>query len=266
MPEVYEVGAVSVRALTDAVGHFFEPAVTAFPDATDAAWRSAREHDPDAFDADGRWRLRFRCFLVTAGASTILVDAGIGPAEAPASAWAPVPGRLPEELAAAEINPDDVDVVVLTHLHTDHVGWAVDYAARQPYFRNARYVLQRVEYDVAPPEHQEQILAPLRAADQLQLVDGSASLAPGVRAEHAPGHTPGHQVVLVDDGGETMAITGDAFVHAIQVTDPSVLYALEADPVRAHATRLDLLSRTAVLATAHLTDPFLRVGGATGAR
>ncbi|MGH3714445.1 MAG: MBL fold metallo-hydrolase [Micromonosporaceae bacterium] len=259
MVDVYAVGAATVRALTDARGEFFLPAREAFPDAPETAWRGARELDPAAF-AGEQWRLPFRCFLVAAGSTTILVDAGIGPVAAPAASWAPVPGVLPEELAAAGVAPGDIDIVVLTHIHTDHIGWAVDYGTRRPYFPNARYLLHQADLDGAPPERLAQLLDPLRAAGQLQLVDGSLSLAAGVRVQHAPGHTPGHQVVLVEAAGETMAISGDAFVHAIQVADPSVAYAIEDDPATAHASRLALLRQADVLATAHLTEPFHRLG------
>jgi glyoxylase-like metal-dependent hydrolase (beta-lactamase superfamily II) len=78
----------------------------------------------------------------------------------------------------------------------------------------------------------------------------------GQRVEHAPGHTPGHQVVLVADRRQTLAITGDAFVHAVQLADPSVAYAFESDPHVAQQTRRKLLKQATALATSHLSEPF----------
>src|SRR5690606_27476725 len=109
---VRPVGAYQVLALLDAAGTFFLPATAAFPEATEADWVRARQWDPGAFGPDGAWRLPFRCFAVRrADGRTILVDAGVGPENSPAAAWAPVPGRLPAELAAAGVDPDDVDTV-----------------------------------------------------------------------------------------------------------------------------------------------------------
>lgn len=253
------VGTTTVRALIDGTGMFFAPAREAFPDAPEEAWQAARRLDPDAFVED-QWRLQFRCFLLRPDdATTVLFDAGIGPAEAPARTWAPVPGHLPESLAAVDVTPADVDIVVVSHMHTDHIGWTVDYAARQPYFPNARYVLQDAEYDAvqaATPERRELILDPLQAADQLQLIDGEARLAPGIRLVHAPGHTPGHQVALVESGDETLLVAGDLLVHAIQLADPTVRYLLETDPDAARAARQRYFAAATILATSHLTAPF----------
>jgi glyoxylase-like metal-dependent hydrolase (beta-lactamase superfamily II) len=265
MPISRRVGPATVIALQDGAGTFFEPREQAFPDATAEQWRAADRRDPGAVTPDGRWWLAFRCFAIRLdNGSTIVVDAGIGPAGAPAAAWAPVPGRLPAELAAAGIEPDDVTAVVLTHLHTDHVGWAVT-GAGEPFFRNARYLLQGAEaaaVDALNPALRASLLAPLRAAGRLQEVAGEHRLSPAARIIATPGHTPGHQSVLVEDAGETILLTGDLLVHAVQLIDPALAYAYETDPATARASRTaalrDLAARPGpvTLATAHLGEAF----------
>jgi glyoxylase-like metal-dependent hydrolase (beta-lactamase superfamily II) len=253
------IGRATVIALEDSAGRFFRPRGEAFPGATGEHWARADALDPGAVDG-GWWWLRFRCYAIRfERGGTVLVDAGVGPAGSPASGWAPVPGRLPEELAGAGIDPVDVATVVLTHLHDDHVGWAV--TGGRPYFPNARYVLQRVERDLAGGTVRRTVVEPLLAAGQLALVDGDARLAAGLRVVHTPGHTPGHQAVLLESGDRTVALTGDVLVHAAQLADPGLGYAYESDPAAARTTRTALLAeltaRRATLATAHLSEPFL---------
>ncbi|MFE9200568.1 MBL fold metallo-hydrolase [Micromonospora sp. NPDC007230] len=265
MPLTHTIGSITVTALVDGAGPFFQPREEAFPDATADQWRAADRRDPDTVTPDGRWWLPFRCFALRTGDGPVtLVDAGIGPADSLAAAWAPVPGRLPAELAAAGIDPADVRTVVLTHLHSDHVGWAV---LGTPYFRNAAYLLQQAELaalDRFHPELPARLLGPLRAAGQLRLVDGDTDLTPGVRVLSTPGHTPGHQSVLVDSGDERMLVTGDVLVHTVQLVDPTLAYAHEEDPAAARGVRTALLRELAghgraVLATPHLGAPFTEV-------
>ncbi|GIF65926.1 MBL fold metallo-hydrolase [Asanoa ishikariensis] len=264
MPLQHQVGEATIIVLPDGEGPFFEPRTKAFPTATADDWRKADETDPASVTAGGDWLLRFRCFAIRLGGRTVIVDAGIGPADSPAAAWAPVPGRLPASLAEAGIDPGDVDTVVLTHLHTDHIGWAMQ--AGKPFFPNARYVMQQTEIE-AIAEHSAPAgpyaLDPLRAAGLLDAVDGEHRLAPGLRVIHTPGHTPGHQCVLLEDGGDLVVVTGDLFVHAVQVVAPETAYTHEMDPELARTTRVALLrearEKGATLAVSHLGDPFIKI-------
>ncbi|TDB76570.1 MBL fold metallo-hydrolase [Micromonospora sp. KC723] len=265
MPASRTLGSITVTALTDGEGPFFQPRTEAFPDATETHWREADRRDPTSVTADGRWWLPFRSFALRDGDGPVtLVDAGIGPADSPAASWTPVPGRLPADLAAAGIEPADVGTVVLTHLHSDHIGWAVTGTPGRPYFPNADYLVQRAELDAMEtinPGLPAGLVAPLRAAGQLRVVDGDTRLTPGVRLLSTPGHTPGHQSVLVDAGDERLLLTGDLLVHTVQLVDPALAYAHEMDPETARTSRSILLHTLAegpptLLATPHLGAPF----------
>ncbi|MEO3850428.1 MBL fold metallo-hydrolase [Streptomyces sp. B8F3] len=264
---VCRAGRFEVVALLDAHGTFPLSRADAFPAASVAAWAEARRVDPRAFGPRDAWELDFRCFAVRRpGGRVVLVDSGVGPAGSPAASWAPVPGLLPGRLAAAGIAPDDVDAVVLSHLHEDHYGWSVT-PDGGPAFPRARYLVQAAELTALAPGDSAVTYAvdPLRAAGRLHVVDGGARLAGGsggaVTLVPTPGHTPGHQSVVVDGGSRQIVIAGDVVVHAVQLADPAVRYFFEADPDLAHRTRRLLLERAgergAVLATAHLNRPFV---------
>ena len=262
MTQTRAVGNVAVTALHDGSGPFFQPPSKAFPDAAADAWRRAVEVDPVASGPDGAWVLQFRCFLVRSAGTTMLVDAGIGPAGSPASSWAPVPGHLPDSLREAGVAPSDIDIVVLSHLHTDHIGWAVTDLA--PHFPNARYVLQRAELEAIDdinPSLADRLIAPLQSAERLELADGDRQLARDVRAISTPGHTPGHQSVLVASQDSWLLVAADLLVHAVQLVEPRTPYALEMDAELAAATRVRLLAelgeRRGTLATSHLGEPFI---------
>ncbi|BCL16067.1 MBL fold metallo-hydrolase [Micromonospora sagamiensis] len=266
------VGAYEVIPLRDATGTFFLDRQAAFPAATSDDWELARAVDPGAFGPGDAWQLDFRCYAVRGPRGRLtLVDTGVGPDGSPAEGWAPTPGRLPAELDRAGIDPADVDTVVLTHLHEDHFGWSVGLDGT-PAFPNARYVVQRREVATLPDGDAARtyVVEPLRATGQLHEVDGASRLhsARGrggcVRVVPTPGHTPGHQSVVVEDGHDQVIVTGDVLVHAVQLVDPAVGYRYEADPEAARETRQRLLdearARRAVLATAHLNQPWTALG------
>ncbi|MFE0645554.1 MBL fold metallo-hydrolase [Streptomyces sp. NPDC058877] len=266
------LGRYRVRALLDAHGTFPIGARAAFPDADPDAWDRARLLDPAAFGPKGAWELDFRCYLVRGpGGRLTLFDTGIGPVDSPASGWAPVPGRLPRALATAGVRPGEVDTVVLSHLHEDHYGWSVT-SDGTPVFPNAHYVVQRAETAGLTEERTafRHVVAPLRRAGLLREADGRCRLpgppGGGLTLLATPGHTPGHQSLLVEGAGRRLLVTGDLLVHAVQLADPSVGYSYEADPALARRTRTAVLAEAArtgtVLAPSHLNRPFLSLPAA----
>jgi glyoxylase-like metal-dependent hydrolase (beta-lactamase superfamily II) len=151
-------------------------------------------------------------------------------------------------LDAAGIAPESVDAVVITHGHADHYGGVVA-ADGGPLFPRARHHLQRVEWEhwTAPdnpePGHAEafcRLLVPLR--EVFDLADGAAEPVPGVRVVPAPGHSPGHQAVVVAD---RLLHTGDAVLTVLGVERPEWVASFELWPDDVVATRRTLLGLAA---------------------
>lgn len=265
-------GPFEVLALLDAHGAFPLTAHETFPAAGEDDWARARLLDPAAFGTEDSWELDFRCYAVRRpGGRVTLVDTGVGPAGSPAAAWAPVPGQLPQVLRCAGIGRGDVDSVVLTHLHEDHYGWVVS-PDGDPMFPGARHIVQAAELAALGPADSARsyVVEPLRRAGLLHEIDGRTRLLRGrhgrggtVTAVPTPGHTRGHQSVLVDGGHRRVLVTGDVLVHAVQLVAPAVAYRLEADQAAARRTRESVLAAArrdrTLLATSHLNRPFLRV-------
>jgi glyoxylase-like metal-dependent hydrolase (beta-lactamase superfamily II) len=212
---------------------------------TDAEGTFATMRQAFGLPDDSAWWLPFNAFLARTDDVTVLVDTGVGPPGGSDPFLQDRAGRLPQLLAAAGAEPADVDLVVHTHLHVDHVGWNMVDGA--PYFANARYLAHRADYDNFTKRNpdrryvRDQLIA-LHDAGRLELFDDGFSPAPGVGIEHAPGHTAGHCVVTVGD----VAFLGDLAVHEVQLADPDVAYMFEEDPPGAAARRRELLPRFAV--------------------
>ncbi|TVT08239.1 MBL fold metallo-hydrolase [Amycolatopsis bartoniae] len=209
--------------------------------------------------ADGTLRLSSHSFAVTAGGLRIVVDTGIGNGKQRANpAWHDLRTDYPERLAAAGFAPESVDLVVLTHLHTDHVGWNTREVDGEwvPSFPRARYLVSRVEREFwagyAMDDARRQLFRdsvhPVEEAGLLDLVDVPAEgteVAPGVRLLPTPGHTPGHVSVRLRDGDASALITGDSLHHPVQVPHPELGSCVDVDPAQAAATRRALLASLA---------------------
>jgi glyoxylase-like metal-dependent hydrolase (beta-lactamase superfamily II) len=195
-------------------------------------------------DARNRIPLGLRCLLVEAPEALVLIDTGIGNKDE--ARFREIygvenhgsPTRLEDAIRAAGHAPDAVDLVVLTHLHFDHVGGAtfVDPSGTvYPAFPRARYVVQEGELAFAalPNErvrasYLERNVAPLVAAGCLDICVGNAEVTRGVSVLRTPGHTPHHQSVLVSQGGETLCYLADVCPTVAHIPLPWIMgYDLE---------------------------------------
>jgi glyoxylase-like metal-dependent hydrolase (beta-lactamase superfamily II) len=204
---------------------------------------------PELFSDDGGWRFHIHVYVVRSEGRTFLLDTGIGPASAPAHAWTGIEGSLPTELADAGVDPLAIELVLISHVHDDHLGWNVTQAGT-PTFPNARYVINRADWELmadATDEEDREIfeaaLEPLHRAGVIELSGSALEITSELRLEHAPGHTPGHQVLAIDSGGERALLSADLVNHPVQLHQPGLAGTSDMDPERANATRTSWLER-----------------------
>jgi glyoxylase-like metal-dependent hydrolase (beta-lactamase superfamily II) len=191
----------------------------------------------DLFGPNGTIQCQLGCFVVRTGDTTVLIDAGIGPYDDQFFHG----GKLPGALDAAGVSRDEVNVVVCTHLHADHTGWLV--RDGDLFFPNAvvRFGAPDWEQSVLNeawgymPKDQLEVLA---AAGRAQPIDGDGeSIAPGITARHAPGHTLGHYCLVLSSGEQRALLLGDAIACPIQLEETDWQAMSDVDPALAVRTR-----------------------------
>jgi methylmalonyl-CoA epimerase len=183
-------------------------------------------------DDANRIPLSMRPLIVRDGKQTLIIDAGCGDKMDAKSAQIYKLDRryhLDHALAEAGLTAADIDIVVASHLHFDHVGGftAVENGRLVPRFPKAKYVAHRAEWEDATHPHDrnrasylQENFVPLRDAGVLTLVDDAAEIIPGVRYRRSGGHTPNHQVLMIQSGGRTAVFTADMYPTSVHVPDP----------------------------------------------
>lgn len=227
------------------------------------AWEPYEEWLED----DGLMAHNFGSFLIRSQGKVMLVDTGLG--QWPNPLHLLQPPSLLEAMGKAGFSPDDVDLVLFTHLHWDHTGWNTrgDGDTLELTFPNATYVAQQKEFDywTGPGDKPtngpafDRVLAPIIAADRLELATGEYTATREVVAVPTPGHTPGHVSFAVVSGGERAYILGDAAHKPVQLTEPDWYPGFDLDPVESTRSRHMILDRAereqALLAGGHFAFP-----------
>ena len=278
------VGNVEITAVHDGDGAL--PISMVFPEVDPELWLPYQQKYPECFNGDNNENiaLPFECYVIRSEGHTILVDTGVGsmatnPGTVTAFAGG-VDGRLLLDLQTAGVNKEDIDTVFLTHLHPDHVGWNVnnDGPTPVPSFPNARYVFHQDDWEAFRPPRDsevfgftfwEETLAPLEGAGVIEPLSGEHSITSEITAILTPGHTPGSMSLAIDSGGEKALVMGDVFHGPPQVSEPSWVFAFDADPDTAVQSRSRMLDRAeaenAIMAICHSTG-FGRVVSQEGRR
>jgi glyoxylase-like metal-dependent hydrolase (beta-lactamase superfamily II) len=221
-----DLGNLRIDSVLDGSARF-RPNLT-FRGTTDEQWAAHR----DLLDEDGKLPFSVGGFLVRGGDRTVLVDAGMGPGTILGIEC----GAMLDNLGAIGLTPSDVTDVVFTHLHIDHVGWAVH--EEQPVFTNATLRCSQADWDHFMVEHPDDTTAHLEPVrDRFETWAGSASILPGLDAMAAPGHTPGSTVVVASSGAERAMMLGDVVHCPVQLVDDEWGALFDFDPALAKRTR-----------------------------
>lgn len=214
---------------------------------------------------EGRVPFSVNCVLVRVGERRLLLDTGTGTDDpSMVQRYGTDIGHLPDNLRALGVDVGDIDTVILSHAHADHIGGAC--LGGQLAFPNARYWLWQAEWDywsaperVAERPYLGRKLLPLMEHARLELADAEAEIAPGVRLIASPGHTPGHVCVALTSGQDIAIYCGDLFHHVCQMERPEWSLAFDVLPEVSAESRRRILEQAvrdrAVLLTAHLPTP-----------
>ncbi len=272
-PQIF--GDVSVEKVIDMISPF--PAAGAYPidDLSPAeAYRDWLEPHFYNFEMPAII-LSFHSYIIRTPYHTILVDTCIGNHKNFGGAldkWNQRDGPFLDNLKRAGVTPDQVDYVMCTHLHADHVGWNTQLKDGRwvPTFPRAKYVFSKNDLEAAAeraknpeatyiaPSYQESVL-PVVQAGQVEVVENDFALDDALTILPTHGHTPGHYCVEINAGGRAGILTGDCIHNAVGIAHPEWTATFCEDKAKSNATRAALVDsltdRDVTLLPAHFAGP-----------
>jgi glyoxylase-like metal-dependent hydrolase (beta-lactamase superfamily II) len=266
LPAKLRIGALDLAVLSD--GTFYQDAGAVFGVVPRPLW----EPVAGPLDARHRMSLALNCLLLRSGDKVILIETGVGdkPAGWRRNASPLEVQNLMQDLAALGVRPEEVDVVINSHLHADHTGWNTRLAGETvaPTFPNAIYLVRLSEWEEATNPNERtragfvpDDFLPLQSAGLLDLVDGERRVTDEVTIIPTPGHTDGHASVVISSAGETAIYTGDIAQVAAQFERTAWVSAYDLYPLVSMETKRALVERAietgSVLISPHAPFPGL---------
>ena len=252
MNEIWQIGDIKVTRVVEmeVVGgsRFI------LPDATRDACLPYSWMQPHFMDDSGNLVMSIHALVIEVGERRIIVDTCIGnDKERSIPNWSNLQTNFLKDMENIGYPVESIDTVLCTHLHVDHVGWNTRLVNDEwvPTFENARYLIGEDEWtywdtNEDPTSYgnvMDDSVRPVIEAGLVDLVSTSETIAPGIRLESTPGHTPGHVSVLLESRGEEAVITGDCIHHPCQITRTDWCSSADYDKDQGRATREKILER-----------------------
>jgi glyoxylase-like metal-dependent hydrolase (beta-lactamase superfamily II) len=255
------VGNVEITSLSDGILEF--DLCNFFPSIPEEDWGPHRDH----LTPQQKVRFNLASYLIRSEGRNILVDTGLGPrpADAPDTPW----GKLMNDFQAHGVNPEDIDLVVMTHLHRDHVGWNLQSRDGKyvPTFPKARYWLSRADWEACQrPELIESrfpnaptCVWPLEELGLIEFLEGEQAITGELTSLPTPGHTPGHMSIVISSQGERALVLGDVLHNTVQIEETHWVSRADIDPEQTRSTRRSMMDRLerdgSLVAAGHLPRP-----------
>lgn len=270
MPLNFSVDDLTVHRIVELNAPFL-PALEFLPDLTPELLTENRAWlQPHALDSSDAFILCYQTYVVRTPHHNILIDSCLGNHKPrPRPEWdMKTDDKYMRALAAAGLHVEDIDYVMCTHMHGDHVGWNTQLRDGRwvPTFPNAHYVFGRREHDTisalyqqtGDPVYEDSVL-PIVAAGRAELVEDNYQLGDHVRVLPTPGHTDGHVSFCFGKQGDALVMTGDLIHVPLQLRYPELSFSRDKDPVLAAKTRRNFLERfcdtSTLCCTAHFPSP-----------
>ena len=283
----WQVGDVTVTRIVE-LWDFQDNINMTMPEATAEEVVAMEWLHPHYATPDGKQRMNFQGFVVQAPGRTIVVDSCIGAGrQRDFDVFCDLPEGFLEDLESLGITREEVDTVMCTHLHFDHVGWNTykdsDTGEFKPTFPNARYLFGKTEYEAwqntirhdghHTDTHLVECVDPIVALGMADFIEPNHIIADGIYCEPSHGHTPGHVHVRISSKGEEAVITGDLMHHPMQCAMPHRAATFDMDKEAGRATRMGFVNKYSdsgvLVIGAHFAEPtagHIRTHGAVDVR
>lgn len=251
------LGEINISRLVEMEGPLMEPQMLIPEASPESMAKHTHWLAPNFVAGDGKLKMSIQTYVIKTRHHTILVDTCIGNDKQRENfpGWNMMNGPYLQDLAAMGVAPEEVDYVLCTHLHLDHVGWNTRLQEGKwvPTFPNAKYLFAKKEWEFWKGEYESgrdnaadggsiaDSVVPIVEAGKAELVEGDHQIDDELHLEPSPGHTPGHVFLHLQSSGKRAVMTGDIMHHPVQCSEPQWNSGFCVNPHESAATRRKFL-------------------------